>query len=404
MPHALIIDAVRSPRGRANARGALHPLRPVTLLAQQLQHLAQRTGIDTAAVTDTLMGCVTQTGEQGTNIAKLAVVSAGWSDAVSALTLNRYCASGLTAVQFAAQQALANDGLAVGGGLEMMSRVPMASDQGPLTHDTALQAQTRLIPIGLAADTIATLHGFSRAQCDDYALASQERACHARAQGHFVSLTPALSEDGQVLLAQDETPRDNTTLDSLTRMPSAFATLGAESGLDAMLCARYQLQNIQHVHHAGNSPAMADGASAVLVASPQAAARLGLQARGRILAVADAGVNHVLALTGAVDATRKALARAGLSVADIDLFEVNESFAALMLHYMQQLGVPHARLNTNGGTIALGHAMGATGGNLVGMAMDELERRHARYAVIAICGAAGVAVAMVIERVQHQPH
>jgi len=252
--------------------------------------------------------------------------------------------------------------------------------------------------------SIATLHGFSRAQCDDYALASQERACHARAQGHFVSLTPALSEDGQVLLAQDETPRDNTTLDSLTRMPSAFATLGAESGLDAMLCARYQLQNIQHVHHAGNSPAMADGASAVLVASPQAAARLGLQARGRILAVADAGVNHVLALTGAVDATRKALARAGLSVADIDLFEVNESFAALMLHYMQQLGVPHARLNTNGGTIALGHAMGATGGNLVGMAMDELERRHARYAVIAICGAAGVAVAMVIERVQHQPH
>ncbi len=399
MTHALIIDAVRSPRGRGNDKGSLKAVKPVDLLAQQLRALQSRTGVDTAEVVDGAFGCVTQTAEQGANIGKLALVRAGWSDAVSGFTLNRYCASGLSAVQWAASQALANDALAVGGGVEMMSRVPMASDQGPLTHDVDFQRETMLVPIGLAADAIATMEGFTRERCDAYAVASQQRASAAREAGRFRSVAPVTGADGAVLLAQDETPRPQTTAEGLAAMAPAFAAMGEKYGIDALLCQRYGLSRVDHVQHAGNSPAMADGAAAVLVASPAAARRLGLPPRARILATADASVDHTLALTAAVDATRKALDRAGLGVDGIDLFEVNESFAALMLHYMKHLGVPHDRLNVNGGAIALGHAMGSTGSALVGMALDELERRDARRAVIAICGAAGVAVAMVLERV-----
>jgi acetyl-CoA C-acetyltransferase len=399
MTQALIIDAVRSPRGRGNDKGSLKGVQPVELLAQQLRALRDRQSLDTTEVVDAAFGCVTQTAEQGANIGKLALVQAGWSDAVPGLTLNRYCASGLSAVQWAASQALACDGLAVGGGVEMMSRVPMASDQGPLTHDLAFQRATALVPIGLAADAVATMEGFSRAQCDAYAAESQRRAGAAREAGHFRSLVPVLDDAGAPLLTQDETPRPQTTAEALAGMTPAFAAMGEKFGIDALLCARYGLPAIDHVQHAGNSPAMADGASAVLVASPGAASRLGLRPRARILASADASVDHTLALTAAVDATRKALARAGLSPADIDLFEVNESFAALMLHYMKHLAVPHDRLNVQGGAIALGHAMGSTGSALVGTVLDELERRDARRAVVAICGAAGVAVALVIERI-----
>jgi acetyl-CoA C-acetyltransferase len=387
MKGALIIEALRSPRGRGSDKGSLKSLKPVELLGAQLQALAQRTGIDTAEVADVVIGCVTQTGDQGSNIGKMALVQARWSDAAPALSINRYCASGLSAVQFAAQQALAADGLAVGGGVEMMSRVPMASDQGPLTHDLAFQRATDLVPIGLAADAVASLEGFSRLQCDDYALASQQRAVAARDGGHFRSVVPVQAADGTVLLERDETPRPQTHAQSLAQLAPAFAAMGEKYGIDALLCQRYGLPAMNHVQHAGNSPAMADGAAAVLLASPQAAQRLGLKARGRIVA-----------LTGAVDATRKALARAGLAVSDIDLFEVNESFAALMLHYMKHLGVGHDRLNVNGGAIALGHAMGATGAMLVGTVLDELERRQQNRAVVAICGAAGLATAMVIER------
>lgn len=399
MTHALIIDAVRSPRGRGNDKGSLRAVKPVDLLAQQLKALQARTGVDTVHVEDGAFGCVTQTADQGANIGKLSLVRAGWSDSVSGFTLNRYCASGLTAVQWAAGQALAGDALAVGGGVEMMSRVPMAADQGPLTHDLEFQRETALVPIGLAADAIATREGFTREQCDAYAAASQQRASQARDGGYFRSVVPVTGGDGTELLARDETPRPQTTAEGLAAMTPAFAALGEKYGIDALLCKRYGLPGMAHVHHAGNSPAMADGASAVLVASPSAARRLGLAARGRILATADAATDHTLALTAAVDATRKVLARAGLGVNDIDLFEVNESFSALMLHYMKHLEVRHDRLNVNGGAIALGHAMGSTGSALVGIALDELERRHARRAVVAICGAAGVAVAMVIERI-----
>jgi len=399
MNQAFIVDAVRTPRGRGSDKGALRAIKPLELLAQPLRALAQRQTLDTAQVTDTFIGCVTQTGDQGANIAKLALVQAAWSDQVPGLTINRYCASGLSAVHLAAQAAIDVDGVAVGGGVEMMSRVPMASDQGPLTHDFEFQKNTALVPIGLSADAIATIEGFTREQCDAYALASQQRASAARESGRFISLLPVTDAAGQVILAQDETTRPQTTTQSLASLAPAFAAMGEKYGIDALLCKRYGLDRIDHVQHAGNSPAMADGASAVLAASEGAARRLGLGVRARILATASVSVERTLALTGAVDATRLALQRAGLSIGDIDLFEVNESFASLMLHYMKHLQVPHDKLNVNGGAIALGHAMGSTGSALVGMALDELTLRRQRRAVIAICGAAGLAVAMVIETV-----
>lgn len=399
MNHPLIIEALRSPRGRGNDKGALRQVKPVDLLAQQLTALAKRTGLNTAQVSDTLIGCVTQTAEQGANIAKLSLVRAGWHDSVPGLSINRYCASGLSAVHLAAQQAMDNDSLAVGGGVEMMSRVPMASDQGPLTHDFEFQQQTTLVPIGISADTIATKEGFSREQCDAYAVASQQRAVAALEQGRFRSVVPVVDAQGVSLLEQDETPRAQTTLESLAELKPAFAAMAEKYGIDRLMCQRYGLDRIDHVQHAGNSPAMADGASVVLLASPGAVARLGLKPRARILATATVSVDHTLALTGAVQATQKALTKAGLHIEDIDLFEVNESFASLMLHYMKHLHVPHSKLNVNGGAIALGHAMGSTGSALVGMALDELEARQARRAVISLCGAAGLAVAMVIERV-----
>jgi acetyl-CoA C-acetyltransferase len=399
MTAAFIIDAVRTPRGRGNDKGALRGIKPLALMAHPLRALVERNALDTRQVADAFVGCVTQTGDQGANIAKLALVQAHWSDQVPGLTINRYCASGLTAVHLAAQAAVETDSVAVGGGVEMMSRVPMASDQGPLTHDFDFQKATALIPIGLSADAIATMEGFSRAQCDDYALTSQQRAAAARERGHFTSVLPVSDGQGQVLLAQDETPRPQTSAESLAGLTPAFAAMGEKYGIDTLLCQRYRLERMDHVQHAGNSPAMADGASAVLVASASAAQRLGLQPRARILASASVSVDRTLALTGAVDATRLALQRARLTVDDIDLFEVNESFASLMLHYMKHLHVPHDRLNVNGGAIALGHAMGSTGSTLVGMALDELTLRGQRRAVIAICGAAGLAVAMVIERI-----
>lgn len=400
----LIIDAIRTPRGRGNAKGALAQIAPAALLAQHMQALLVRTPIDSALIQDTFIGCVNQTGEQGSNIGKLAAVLAGWSDTVPALTLNRFCTSGLSAVQLGAQQVLAHEGFAVAGGVEMMSRVPLGADQGPLVGDLRLQHRARIVPIGIAADTVATLEGFCREACDDYALRSQQRATAARAQGWLSSIVPVMPEvaepDVAPLLSVDETPRESTTATSLARMPAAFAAMGAEQGWDAMVCSAYGLAHIDHVHHAGNAPATADGASLVLLGSLQTVARHRLKVRARIVASAITSVDHTLALTGAVDATRMALNRAQLSVADIDLFEVNESFAALMLHYMKHLGISHAQLNVNGGAIALGHAMGSTGSALLGALLDELERRDLRRGVVAVCGATGVAAAMVIERLR----
>lgn len=403
MTHAFIADAVRTPRGKGNDRGSLKAVKPAVLLAQALRALAQRTSLDTGLVNDAIFGCVTQTGDQGASVGTLALPLAGWSDAVSAVTINRYCASGLSATNFAALQALHGDTLAVGGGIEMMSRVPMGSDQGPLTDDLELQTLAHLVPIGIAADAIATQRGYTRGMLDAYAAASQQRAAASSTRGAAPSMVAVTGDDGQVLLARDENIRPATTAESLSAMQPAFAQWGAkggDAGWDAQLCRRYQMDAIEHMHHAGNSPAMADAAAAVLVGSQGALERAGLRARARILGFADTGSDRMLALTGTVDAARLALARAQLRSEDMDLFEINEGFAAMALHFMQEMQVGPERVNVNGGAIAIGHAMGATGAALVSVLLDELERRDARHGCISICGAAGVASAMVIERLR----
>ncbi|MCB2004912.1 MAG: acetyl-CoA C-acyltransferase [Rhodoferax sp.] len=403
MTHAYIADTVRTPRGRGNDKGSLKPVKPAELLAQALRALAERTALDTAQVSDAAFGCVSQTGDQGASVGTMALPLAGWNDAVGAVTINRYCASGLSATHFAALQALHGDTLAVGGGVEMMSRVPMGSDQGPLTHDRALQVQAQLVPIGIAADAIATQRGYSRARLDAYAAQSQQRAGAAAESGMPRSMVAVTAADGSTLLARDENVRPGTTEQSLAALPAAFAEWGAkggDQGWDALLCRRYGLAAITHVHHAGNSPAMADGAAAVLVGSRAALERGGLVPRARILGFADTGSDRTLALTGTVDAARLALQRAGLRPGDIDLFEINEGFAAMALHFMDEMAVPHDRLNVNGGAIAIGHAMGATGAAMVGVMLDALEARDARYGCLSICGAAGVASAMVVERIR----
>jgi acetyl-CoA C-acetyltransferase len=393
-----IVDAVRTPRGRGNDKGALHPLRPLELLAQTLRALERRQPFEAGALADLVIGCVTQTAEQGANVGKLAAIAAGWPDTVPAMTVNRYCASGLSAVGYAALRACADDGFAIGGGVEMMARVPMASDRGPLTHDVELQRVAALLPIGIAADAIATLHGFSREQCDAWALRSQRRAAAAQDGGRFRSLCSVTAPDGSPLLERDETLRRSTSAESLSTLPPAFAEMAAKSGVGRLLAARLGLVRLEHVHHAGNSPATADGASAVLVASEPALLRAGWRPRARIVAMAEVAIDRTLALTGAVDATRRVLERAGIGVDAVDLFEVNESFAAPMLHFCRELGLDEDRVNVNGGAIALGHAMGSTGSALLGTLLDELELRGARRGVVALCGAAGLASAMLVER------
>ena len=390
MTAIVIIEALRTPRGRGNAKGALAGVKPVDLLAAPLAALAARHPAMGEAV-EGVFGCVSQTAEQGANIGKLGMIAAGLPDAVPGLTVNRYCASGISAMRLAGLAALDADGLALAGGVESMSRVPMASDKGPLTHDIEFQQSAGLVPIGISADAIATAEGFSRAECDAYAAESQARAVAAREAGRFASIVPVAD------LSTDETPRPGTSAEALAALTPAFAEMGQKWGLDAVMAGKLGLPGIDHVHHAGNSPAMADAGAAVLLGTEAAAQRAGLKPRARILGMAELAVDRVLALTGSVDAARVALSRAGLSADQIDIHEVNESFAALALHYARHMGVSHDRLNVNGGAIALGHPMGATGAVLLGMALDELERRGGGRALVAACGAAGLASALVVE-------
>ena len=397
MPHSVVIEALRTPRGAAKETGALHSVTPMELLAGVLRDLAKRTGVDTNEVADGVFGCVTQTGEQGGNIGKSACLLADWSPHLSAVTINRYCASGLSAVNWAAQQARDADGLAVAGGVEMMSRVPMFGDKVPYYTDRTLGGRIGYVPPPWSSDLVATRHGFGREDCDGYAALSQARALAARNRGVARSMVPVLDAQGQVLLDQDENIRAANTLEKLSTLRPVYEP-GA-NGLDDWGLAREpELGQIQHVHTAGNAPCMADGAAAVLIGTAEAAKRLGLPVRARILAHADACVP--LTQTGAVDATHKALAKAGLSVTDIDLWEVRDSFAAITLHYIRSLGIPLEKFNVNGSSIALGHPMGATGAMLVSCLLDEMEVRDLRYGVAALPGAFGVATATVFERLR----
>ncbi|MBM3352579.1 MAG: acetyl-CoA C-acyltransferase [Betaproteobacteria bacterium] len=393
---AVVIGALRTPRGAAKESGALHPVAPVELLAGVLRALHARTGVDTAQVDDGVFGCVTQTGEQGGNIGKAASLLADWSPHLSAVTINRYCASGLSAVNWAAQQARDADGLAVAGGVEMMSRVPMFGDQPTYTIDKALAARIGFVPPPWSSDLVATREGTSREDCDRYAALSQSRALAARQRGLAPSMVPVTDADRRMLLDHDENIRAANTIEKLASLRTVYEP-GA-NGLDAWGLAREPgLGEIRHVHTAGNAPCMADGAAAVLLGTEAAARRHGLPMRARILAQAEACVP--LTQTGAVEATRKALARAGLGVADIDLWEVRDSFAAITLHYIKSLGIELQRFNVNGSSIALGHPMGATGAMLVSCLLDEMERRGLRHGVAALPGAFGVATATVFERV-----
>ncbi len=409
MTHAYVIDAVRTPRGRGRAgKGALSGVHPQELLAQTLNALAQRNGFARDAVEDVVVGCVSQVKEQGANLARNAVLAAGFPDIVTGVTLNRFCGSGLQACNFAAMGVMSGQqDLVIGGGVESMSRVPMGSDGGGMDGDNlALRERIFQVPQGISADLIATLEGMSREELDAFALGSQKRAASAIASGHFAnSLVPVTSADGKLLLDRDEHPRPETTLEGLAALEPAFEKLGAMglgpegATLDAMALSRYpEAGAVKHFHHAGNSSGIVDGAAAVLFASEAAVKQHGLKPRARIRALATAGAEPVIMLTAPVPASERALHKAGIRASDIDLWEINEAFAAIPLYTQRKLNIDPERINVNGGAIALGHPLGATGAVLLGTALDELERRELRTALVTLCIGGGMGVATVIER------
>ena len=398
MKSALIYDALRSPRGRAKEGASLNSLTPQALLQQLYAALEDRTGLVPGEVADVILGCVTQAGEQAGNIAKNSTLYAGWPGSVPGLTVNRYCSSGIDAMALAALKVGAGQaGVTVAGGVEMMSRVPMLADKARVFTDPQFAAQCRMLMMGNGADLIATLHGISRTEADAIALASQQRAARAREQGWFSSIVPITLEDG-TRVSVDECIRANTTAEQLAEMPAVFAKAGA-AGIDAFQLAGHpQLAAVEHIHTAGNSPAMADGAALVLIADEAWGKRNSVRPRARIVASATVNADPLQVLSGCVEATRTLLANQGLSAADIDLFEIHEAFAAVSVVAMRELGIADDKLNVNGGVIALGHPMGATGAIMAGTLLDELERRGLQRGVVSAAGAAGTGSALLIER------
>lgn len=399
MPY--IFDAVRTPRGKGKPSGSLYEVKPIDLLGACLQAIQQRNDLDTSQVEDLLIGCVTPVGDQGYNIAKAALLYAGWADSVGGMQLNRYCASGLEAVNLAALKISSGwENLVLAGGVESMSRIPMTSDGGALLFDPEVIAKTSHIPQGVSADLIATLEAYSREDVDSFALLSQQRASHAWENGFFEkSIIPIRDRNGLLILDRDEHVRPNTTLDSLGHLRPAFALLGSK-GFDAMALQKYpQVERIEHVHTAGNSSGIVDGASLVLVGSGEKGKELGLKPRAKIISMANASVEPTIMLTGPAPATRKALDRAGMTVNDIDLWEMNEAFSSPVLKFQQEMGIEMDVLNVNGGAIAMGHPLGATGGMLLGTLLDEMERRDLTTGLVTLCVGGGMGIATIIERV-----
>ena len=398
---AFIYDAIRTPRGKGKKDGALHEVKPVNLLAGVLTDLQRRNGFDTSAIDDVVMGVVSPVGEQGAVIAKVAALKAGWDFRASGVQVNRFCASGLEAVNMAAQKVRSGwEDLVVAGGVESMSRVPIGADGGAWAQDPETNSATLFVPQGIGADLIATVEGFSRADVDTFALESQQRAAGARAAGYFAhSVVPVKDFLGQTILAEDEFIKPHTTLEGLASLKPAFDQLGS-MGFDAVALQRYpQVERIHHVHHAGNSSGIVDGAAAVLVGSEAAGKTHGLKPRARIVAAALSGADPTIMLTGPMPATRKALARAGMTVEQIDLFEVNEAFAAVVMRFMKEMKVPHGKVNVNGGAIAMGHPLGATGAMILGTLVDELHRRKLRYGLATLCVGGGMGIATIVERI-----
>jgi acetyl-CoA C-acetyltransferase len=397
-----VYDAVRTPRGRGKSTGALHGVKPISLVTGLIDAIRERQpGLDPARIDDLVLGIVTPVGEQGGDLPRAAALLAGLPDTAAGVQLNRFCGSGLEAVNQAAARIRSGwEHVILAGGVESMSRNPMGSDGGAWFLDPETALATGFVPQGISADLIATLDGFTRDDVDSYALRSQDRAAKAWAGGHFArSIVPVRDPSGLDILAADEHLRPDTTREGLAALKPAFAGIGAAAGFDAVALQKYHwIEAIDHVHHAGNSSGIVDGAALVLIGSERAGADLGLTPRGRIVAAAVSGADPTLMLTGPAPATRKALAAAGLTVADIDLFEINEAFAAVVLKYIRDLDLDPEAVNVNGGAIALGHPLGATGAMLLGTALDELERREQRRAVVTLCIGGGMGVATVIER------
>jgi acetyl-CoA C-acetyltransferase len=410
MSEAWVIDCVRTPRGRGKKEsGALYNIHPQELFAQTLNALVERDGVVPRDVEDVVVGTVSEIEDQGGCIARMAVLAAGWPVEATGVSLNRFCGSGLQAVNFAAMGVMSGQqDLVVGGGVESMSRVPLGSDKAGLDgHNRHLRELHPLVPQGVSADLIATLEGFSREDCDRFALESQKRCDNAVRNGYFKkSLRPVKDLDGKTVLAQDEYPRANTTMEGLAKLEPSFLGMGAYRMKDGPLTfdqkakQRYpQIEFVNHVHTAGNSSGIVDGASVVLLASPDYAKAHGWKPRARIIATATYGDEPVIMLTAPVPATRRCLKKAGMAVEDIDLFEVNEAFAAVPLKVMKDLDIPPDKVNVNGGAIALGHPLGATGAMLLGTALDELERRDKTTALITMCIGGGMGISTIIERI-----
>ena len=398
---AFVYDAIRTPRGKGKKDGSLYEVKPINLLAGVLTELQRRNDFDTGQVDDVVMGVVAPVGEQGSVIAKIAALKAGWDFRCAGMQVNRFCASGLEAVNLAAQKVRSGwEDLVVAGGVESMSRVPLGSDGGAWAQDPETNSATAFVPQGIGADLIATIDGFRREDVDAFALESQRRAARARDSGHFAaSVVPVKDFLGQTILAADEFIKPHTTMEGLAALRPSFEQMGA-LGFDQVALSRYpQVERIDHVHHAGNASGIVDGAAAMLIGSAAAGQTHGLSPRARFVATALSGADPTIMLTGPMPATRKVLARAGMRIEQIDLFEVNEAFAAVPMRFMKELGVPHEKVNVNGGAIALGHPLGATGAMILNTLIDELHRRNLRYGLATLCVGGGMGIATIVERV-----
>lgn len=402
MTEAFIYDHVRSPRGRGKVDGSLHEVSTLNLASQVLKGLRERNSLDPDLVEDVVLGCVDPVGEAGGDIARVSALAAGYGDKVPGVQINRFCASGLDAVNFAAAQVMSGQsGMSIGGGVESMSRVGIGASGGAWFVDPMIALPTYFMPQGVSADLIATKYGFSRDDVDAYAVESQKRAAAAWADKRFdKSVLPIKDINGITLLARDEHMRPETTMQTLASLKPSFVEMGQMGGFDAVAVQRYpEIEEINHVHHPGNSSGIVDGASAVLIGNAGTGKAAGLKPRARIRAFANIGSEPGIMLTGPAPVTEKVLKRAGMTKDDIDLFEINEAFASVVLRYMQALDLDPAKVNVNGGAIAMGHPLGATGAMLVGIALDELERRNLNTALITLCIGVGMGTATIIERV-----
>jgi acetyl-CoA C-acetyltransferase len=403
MADAYIFDAVRTPRGKGKSSGSLHEITALSLATQALQAIRDRNGLDTSKVDDVVLGCVSPVGEQGSDIARLAVLNADYAETTAGVQINRFCASGLEAFNMAAAKVKSGEAdMAIGGGVESMSRVPMGSDGGAWASDPSIAIKTYFAPQGIGADTIATKYGFSRDDVDAYAVESQKRAARAWAEGRFSrSILPVKDQMGAIILDRDEHMRPDASMQSMAALEPSFLMQGEMMpGFDAVIMQRYpELERINHVHHAGNSSGIVDGAAAVLVGTREMGEALGLKPRARVKGMASIGSEPSIMLTGPEFVTAKVLKKLGMKASDIDLYELNEAFASVVLRMMQALDIPHDKMNVNGGAIAMGHPLGATGAMILGTVLDELERSDKETALITLCVGAGMGTATVIERV-----